>query len=95
MSEKIEWEVVDEAGPRASAGAPPSLGEVLKAMLGRHWRWKIAGAAIVGTIILALILTLTGVVALVMVSVAVLSVAISKLRRWIGRDRRSLTRGPF
>jgi hypothetical protein len=89
MNDKTEWELVD--GP-TTPGARPTLRDVLKAVLGRHWLWKTTGIAVVGGLILALLFTLTGVMLLLMVAGALLSMSIGKLRRWLGRDRRSVVR---
>ncbi|GAB3552310.1 hypothetical protein GCM10027343_37710 [Noviherbaspirillum agri] len=91
MNDKSDWELVDDgAAPRAK----PALRDVLKAMLGRHWRWKIAGIALVSTLLLALLITVTGVVALLLIAGAMLSIGIGKLRQWLGRGDRSLMRRP-
>lgn len=92
MNDKTEWEVVDSPSDGQSSSARPTLRDVLKAMLGQHWRWKIAGVAVVGGVMLALLLTLTGVVALLMIAGAILSISIAKLRQWLGRGRRSVVR---
>jgi len=91
MNEKSEWELVDDG---TAPGARPGLRDVLKAMLGHHWRWKVAGIAVVGTVLLLLLLTLTGVFALLMIAGAILSISISKLRQWLGRGDRTLMRRP-
>lgn len=88
MTEKTEWELVDAPSP----GTRPTLRDVLKALLGPHWRWKIAGAAVVASVALALLLTLTGVAALLLVAVAILSIGVGKLRHWLGRGRRAVRR---
>lgn len=89
MNQKTEWELVEDG---TAPGSRPALRDVLKALLGRHWGWKVAGMAIVATVLLALLLTVTGVVALLMIAGAVLSISIGKLRRWLGRGNRSLMR---
>lgn len=89
MNQKTEWELVEDG---TAPGPRPALRDVLKAMLGRHWGWKVAGMATVATVLLALLLTVTGVVALLMIAGAVLSIGIGKVRQWLGRGNRSLMR---
>lgn len=82
MNDHTEWEIVDDpssAPPRPRA----SLGQTLQGLLGRWWRWKVAGAAVLATLALAIVAALTGVAILVFASVAVLTIAISKLTQWL------------
>lgn len=92
MTEKTDWELVDGPSPAAPA---PTLQEMLRALLGRHWRWKLAGIAIVAALALTLVITLAvtvaGVAVVLLGAGALLSLAIAKLRRWIGREQRTLT----
>lgn len=88
MTEKAEWELVDAPLP----GARPTLREVLKALLGRHWGWKLLGTAIIASLVLALMVMLTGMAVLLVTAGAVLSIGIGKLRQWLGRSQRSLMR---
>lgn len=85
MTEKTEWELLD--GP--PSGERPTLRHVLKALLGRHWMWKIAGVAVVASLALVLLAMLAGVVIVLMAVGAILSIGIASLRRWLGRDQRS------
>ncbi|HYD82083.1 MAG TPA: hypothetical protein VEC06_19945 [Paucimonas sp.] len=77
MSEHVEWEVVDEPAPGASR---PRV-DRMKAMLGRHWKLKLAGLAAAGIALFVFVLMLAGVVLLLTAGVALLSVAIAKLRK--------------
>jgi len=92
MNDKTEWELVDSPVP----GTRRTPGDVLKALSGPYWRGKIAGVALIGIVMLALLLTLTGVVALLLVAAAILSISIAKLlqwlRQWRARGRRSVVR---
>ena len=88
MTEKAEWELVDAPLP----GARPTLREVLKALLGRHWGWKLLGTAIIASLVLALMVMLTGMAVLLVTVGAVLSIGIGKLRQLLGRSQRSLMR---
>lgn len=92
MTEKTDWELVD--GPSSTAQAP-TLRDMLRALLGRNWRWKIAGIGIVASLVLVLVVTLAitaaGVAFILLATGAVLSLGIAKLRRWLGRGQRALT----
>lgn len=84
MTERVEWEVVDES-PRATRPTPRRLMEML---LGRWWRWKIAGVAIAAALALVLLATVAGVILVLMVAVGCLSFGIGKLTRWLQTKRR-------
>lgn len=86
MTEKTEWELVDGAGPQAR----PTPQALLKAQLGPHWRWKVAGFILLATLALAVAVTLAGVAIVLVAAAAVLGFGVGKLRRWLGRGRRSL-----
>lgn len=88
MTEKSEWELVDAPLP----GTRPTLREVLKALLGRHWGWKLLGMAIIASAVLALMVMLTGMAVLLVTAGAILSIGIGKVRQWLGRGQRSLMR---
>ncbi|HJV76238.1 MAG TPA: hypothetical protein VJ654_18605 [Noviherbaspirillum sp.] len=88
MTEKAEWELVDAPLP----GTRPTLREVLRALLGRHWGWKLFGAAIIASLALTLMLMLTGMAVLLVTATALLSLGIGKLRQWLGRRQRSIMR---
>lgn len=88
MTEKPEWELLD-APPQ---GARPKLRDILKALLGPHWRWKMFGAALVASLALTLMLMLAGVAVVLIVAGTLLSFGIGKLRRWLGRERRVVIR---
>ena len=100
MTEKTEWELVDEAslGAGADAGttarqaAPLSLRDMMKALLGRYWGWKLLGAAIAASVVITLLVMLTGVAVVLITAGALLSLGIGKLRQWLGRDERSVMR---
>lgn len=97
MTEKVEWEVVDApetAGDRHArhAGrAHHTAGEAMQAMLGRWWKWKVAGTAIVTVLTLALFATLTGALVLLFVAGTLLSVGVRKLKQWLGTGRSGTT----
>ncbi len=94
MTEKTEWEIVDTPssqgererhGGQAHQSLPPNLQQSMETMLGRWWRWKLAGAAIVMTAALVLIATVAGAVLLVAVLMALASLGVAKLRQWMRR----------
>ncbi len=95
MQEKPQWEIVDEpipaagaqSGPHAQFDAqqPQNLQQLLKAFLGRWWRWKILGAVTFTAVSMVLLAMLTGVVALFMAFAAVMAIGIGKIRQWARR----------
>ena len=86
MTEKPEWEIVDNDEQRSSYAPPPpkpqSLKEILKALLGRWWAWKVAGAAIVFGALLVLLATVAGVLVVLAAGAALVSAAVAKFRKW-------------
>jgi hypothetical protein len=92
MTEKVEWEVVDTpetAGERRThRQARYAAGEAMHAMLGRWWKWKVAGTAIVSVLTLALFATLTGALVLLFVAGTLLSIGVRKLKQWLGAGNR-------
>lgn len=89
MSEKVEWEVIDGPQPHAHTHArsqtPPTLQQLMKAILGRWWRWKILGVVTVASVVLVLLATVAGMFALFVVAGAAIAIAVGKVRRWIYR----------
>ncbi|HEV2610366.1 MAG TPA: hypothetical protein VGU61_08880 [Noviherbaspirillum sp.] len=85
MSNKVEWELVDGSASRASQSAP----HFLKALLGPWWKWKAGGAAIVTAAVLLLLATVAGIVMLGVVALALLSLAVHRVRVWLGSARRA------
>ncbi|HYD94147.1 MAG TPA: hypothetical protein VEC01_02385 [Noviherbaspirillum sp.] len=85
MSEQVEWEVVD--APRAT-GKQHSARDTMRMLLGKWWQWKVAGTAAVTLLTLALFATLTGAAVLLFAVGSLLSVAIRKLKSWLGDGRR-------
>jgi hypothetical protein len=83
MTEKAEWEVVD--APRAASRQ--TLAEAMKARLGPWWRWKLAGAAAVASLAVALLIALTGILILGMGIAAVAVIGIRKLGQWLRRNQ--------
>ncbi|HEY8605818.1 MAG TPA: hypothetical protein VIM12_01730 [Noviherbaspirillum sp.] len=85
MSDKVEWEVVDETTTKP--GAAPEPGPAIKNMLGPWWRLKLAALAALGTIGLVLMVALAGVVVVSVAAVALLSFVIARLAQWMRGDR--------
>jgi len=86
MSGKMEWEVVDAPVPEAQLPhARPTLRQLMQALLGRWWRWKLIGAAVVASLALALLVSLAGIAMLVVSVAALLSIAIGKFRQSLRR----------
>ena len=106
MTERVEWEVVDERSS-ASSGKQQwheqqqwhgqqqdmrgTTRTAMHAMLGRWWKWKIAGTAIVSVLTLALFATLTGALVLLFAAGTLLTLAVRKLKHWLAGDRRPAT----
>jgi hypothetical protein len=93
MTQKTDWELLDTT---ARHTRPASLPDMLKTLLGRHWRWKLAGIALVAGLALTLVIvfavTLAGIAVLVLGATALFSLAVARLRRWLGREQRALVR---
>jgi hypothetical protein len=85
MIERPEWELVDPAPAQAHK---PS--HALEALLGPHWRWKVAGLAVLATGLVVFFLTIVSALALIVVSGGLLSLAIGKVMYWM-RDKRVST----
>lgn len=92
MNEHTEWEVLDAPPSDAGRQARPRLQDVLKALLGPHWRWKIFGMAVLASMMLVLLVTLTGIALVLVAAGALLSIGAAKLRRWLARERRAVVR---
>lgn len=104
MQEKTEWELVDDAGPQTGsqrraqdgaqgqAGAAPGMKQLLQAMMGPWWRWKILGAALFAAIAVVMVAMLTGLLALVAAAGAVVAIGVGKLRQWTRRHNGALAR---
>jgi hypothetical protein len=91
VTEKVEWEVVDAPSPESNSHQrqPHTHKHLLEALLGRWWRWKIAGVATVAILALVFFFTLASIFILVVPAIAVLSLGISKLGQWLRREQRS------
>lgn len=85
MIERSEWELVDPAPAQARK---PS--HALEVLFGPHWRWKVAGLAVLATGFVVFFLTIVSALALIVVSGGLLSLAIGKVMYWM-RDKRVST----
>ncbi len=95
MTEKTEWEVVDDGGQpneSDSSNVRPTTQQLLRAMLGPYWRWKLAGFFILTAITLAILAAFVGVIVLILSAAAIVLFATSRIRRWL--QRRSGTHLP-
>jgi hypothetical protein len=88
MTERVEWEVVDDA---PSPGKRPTIQQLMKTLLGPWWRWKIAGTATVAALAVVLFATLSGIILLLMAAVGIMSIGIARFKRWLRRSDGSLT----
>jgi hypothetical protein len=88
MTERVEWEVVDDA---PSPGKRPTIQQLMKTLLGPWWRWKIAGTATVAALAVVLFATLSGIILLLMAAVGIMSIGIARFKRWLRRSDESLT----
>ncbi|MBK4737546.1 hypothetical protein [Noviherbaspirillum pedocola] len=99
MSEKVEWEIVDDASTRRgqeytyrqSTQDAGAMRHPLQVLLGPWWRWKIAGMAIAAIAVLVLLALFAGVFVLVAATGVLLSLAVAKARQLFGRSGRSIT----
>jgi 4-hydroxybenzoate polyprenyltransferase len=82
MSEQTEWEVIDTPAPETKRGGT----RWSASMLGRHSKLKLAGIAIVGVALLVFVLMLAGIVVVLLTGVALLSLGVAKLRRFLRKD---------
>lgn len=85
MTEKTEWEVVDE--PTQAKGSNfkrrKGLQDLMSGLLGRWWRWKVAGAGLVGIAAFAVVATLSIMLVLLMTAGAALALGVAKIRQWL------------
>jgi hypothetical protein len=103
MQEKTEWEVVDEPMPqpgsqwrsqedaRMNGQGAPGMGQILKALMGPWWRWKLLGAGLFAALAVAMLAMLTGVFAVIAAVGAALAIGFAKLRQWTRRHTGALT----
>jgi len=87
MTGRVEWEIVDE--PSRNQGTRGTAREAMRAMLGRWWKWKIAGTAFVSVLTLAFFATLTGALVLLFAAGTLLTVAVRKVKQWLAGGRRT------
>lgn len=85
MTEKTDWEVVDAPSPNTR----PPLRQLMKKLLGRWWRWKLGGAAVLAGLAVAFFAAVIGVIVVVMIVGVILSLGVNKIRRWLHHGRAS------
>lgn len=94
MIEKTEWEVIDDSATKARNSGRDPLREAryatqsaTEAMLGRWWKWKLAGVAILAMVAFAFFATVIGVASVALVALAILGAGVRKVRQWLSGDR--------
>ena len=70
-----------------SAGTPQGRAAMAQALLGPHWKFKVAGMAAVAIFIVVLFAMLTGIVFLAVAGFALLSFGVAQLRRLLHGGR--------
>lgn len=85
MRDKTEWELLDRRGH----GRRLRPSDVLRAVLGPHWGWKLAGIAVVMGILLTVGMLLAGVFFVGLVVVAMVFLIGLQIRHWTERARRA------
>lgn len=97
MNDKVDWEVVDADTQRHDQGRPPprppNPQDMLKAMLGPWWRWKLAGMFAVGALVLLFVAAVAGVVVVTAIAFALVAFAVVRVRNWL-RGPRTTSRVP-
>lgn len=88
--EQAEWEVVDTVGPQD----PPTAtrAQMMRAMLGPWWRWKMVGVVLLLCAVLALVFAIAGVLFVVGIGVVLVSLIVAKVRQLLRQGSRSVTR---
>lgn len=87
MVEKTEWEVVDAP----EQARRPSMRDILKGMLGPHWRWKVLGGAVVAGITLVFFAAITTLAVLAGAAGALILLVIGKIRQWLHRAEHTVS----
>lgn len=83
MNQKTEWEIVDQ--PDQSRQTHHD--HVMNALLGRQWRWKVAGMAAVAGLILTAGIVLAGIFFIGVVAVALVLIVAAQFRQWFARAK--------
>lgn len=83
MTEKTEWEVVDNDAPRQERRQ--TLQQLMKNLLGPWWRWKVAGLATVAGVAMMFFLTVAAVFILGLMVMGIVALCATKLRQWMRR----------
>lgn len=94
MIEKTEWEVIDDSATNTRDSSRDPFREsryaarnATEAMLGRWWKWKLAGVAILAVVAFAFFATIIGVASMALVALALLGAGVRKVRQWLSGDR--------
>lgn len=93
MTEKIEWEVVDEPATnrrykyrdtnRLNQDRIHAARKAAITMLGPWWKWKLAGIAAVAVVVFAFVATVVSVLALSVVGLAIALALVRKFILWL------------
>ena len=96
MTEHVEWELVDGPAPndkhhddKHRSDRRQTAQGAARMLLGRWWKWKIAGTAVVTLVTLAFFATLTGALVLLFAAGTLLSAGLRKLKHWLGYGAKS------
>jgi hypothetical protein len=84
MIEKTEWEIVDvpHAENRHAPDGRKSLLQMMQALLGPWWRWKLAALVTLAVLALVFFVAAIGVLLIVGTGAALLGLGAGKLRQW-------------
>lgn len=85
MNQKSDWEVVSDR-PRTGGH---QLKDVMRALLGPAWRWKIAGAVVAAMLALSVLALFAGVAIVGLITVALLLAVAAKVRSMVHRFRKT------
>lgn len=85
MNDKPEWELIDRPG----RGRKLRASDLLRAVLGPYWRWKLAGIAVAAAALLTVGVLVAGVFIVGLVVVAMALLIAVQLRHWTGRAYRA------
>lgn len=88
MTERVDWELIDAPQEGGAGGARRTPRDAMQAMLGRWWKWKLAGTAAVSLLTLAFFATLTGALVLLFALGTLLAAGVRRLKQWFAAGRR-------
>ena len=80
---KSAWEIVDEPMRPQPQSQPLTAQQLLPVFFGRWWKWKAAILILLASIILIVFATFAGIVVLLLACIALLSLSMKKITRWL------------